>query len=66
MSTRPAPSLPRADRLLPRPRARERVLGDDPDELTDAPEPASPEPTELEGAEGPEAAAGAANPQVSQ
>jgi hypothetical protein len=58
--------MPRADRLLPRPRIRERVLRDDPDELMDAPEPTSPEPTEPEGAEGPEEAAGAASPQVSQ
>ena len=72
MSTRPAPSLPRADRLLPRPRARERVLWDppeDPDELPDVAALADPEPVEPEGPEGPEGpedAAGAASPQVSQ
>jgi hypothetical protein len=69
MSTRPAPSLPLADRLLPRARARERVLWDETDELADAAELADPEPTgpeRPEGPEGPEEAAGAASPQVSQ
>jgi hypothetical protein len=61
MSTRPAPSLPRADRLVPRPRARERVLRDDPEELPDSAEPADPD-----GPEAPEDEAGAASPQVSQ
>ena len=72
MSTRPAPSLPRADRLLPRARARERVLWDEADELADAAELADPEPPGPERPEGPEVpegpeeAAGAASPQVSQ
>jgi hypothetical protein len=74
MSTRPAPSRPRDDRLLPRPRARERVPRDPADTLPEAgtlddPEPAEagalddPEPAEAEGAED---AAGAASPQVLQ
>jgi len=68
MSTRPAPSLPRADRLLPRTRARERVPGDETDEFADAAEPAGPEPADPEPdrPEGPEEAAGAASPQASQ
>jgi hypothetical protein len=66
MSTRPAPSLPRADRLLPRTRARERVLEDETDEFADPAEPAGPEPNGPEGPEGPQEAAGAASPQLSQ
>jgi hypothetical protein len=66
MSTRPAPSLPRADLTVPRPEeplARERVLGEDPIDPVDPEAPDDPD-----GPEGADADAGlgAASPQVVQ
>jgi hypothetical protein len=67
MSTRPAPSLPRADRLLPRRRALERVLGEDPEDCAELAEPDGPDgPEAPDPAEPGAPAATGASPHVSQ
>jgi hypothetical protein len=79
MSTRPAPSLPRADRPVPRPLDREEpVLREEdpadpvePDGPEDPEDPEEPEDGPEAPADGPEGTAagavlGAARPQVSQ
>ena len=74
MSTRPAPSLPRADRPVPRLRDRERALSEEAADPVDPDEPDGPErpeadaPADAAEADGAEddAALGPASPQVLQ